>query len=442
MYPSRSLTIHDVDANGLKSIGFVEVKRRVLGGEIFVVRGGLQSAGCFQKMVDTSLEGIRRAVGQDVVDKVARLGFEKIHEVIKGSDAFAVMDASNALYKERTRALSKQVVGCLFGATHFYYEDEPNVRYHIPFDETRHMDNKISDFKWSGKIVPHGPHHDSWYYCPSNCLDVWMAVGRVVKGNGLSIFPEVFGNFLPCDEKGVVRRDQSFGAPENFELNAGDILVFCGEHFHSSELNSTSMTRHVVSFRITFDPPTFFGNSPYKYSYRKAVVRDGKVAQIQEAAWYAKNRFASFLANRLGTSNQTRFVIAPSELPICDSFEHKPVIDPDVEDFLRGEEITFDDVQQRLGLTRNSVKAVSRRLCAARTDDYIIVFSRYCPHQGADLSAGHVDGSTLFCPWHNLPLDLLTGESSCQTLRGIKVVRMWPAVTQPAQLMADDSSIG
>jgi hypothetical protein len=97
----------------------------------------------------------------------------------------------------------------------------------------------------------------------------------VARGNGLSIFPDVFGKYLLCDEKGVVRRDQHFGVPENFDLDAGDILVFCGEHFHSSELNSTSITRHVVSFRITFDRPLFIGNSPSKYDYRKAVTRNG-----------------------------------------------------------------------------------------------------------------------------------------------------------------------
>jgi nitrite reductase/ring-hydroxylating ferredoxin subunit len=440
MSQHRSLVIHDVAAKDLPSIGFEEIKKRTLGGEVFVVRRGLQSAGCFQEMADTSLEGIRRAAGQEAAGRVAELGFEKMHEVIKGGDAYRVMDASYALYKERTHALSKQIIGHLFGARQFYYEDEPNVRYHIPFDETRHMDDELADFKWSGKIVPHGPHHDSWYYCPSNCLDVWMAVGRVVKGNGLSIFPDIFGKYLPCDEKGVVKRNQSFGSPENFDLNPGDILLFCGEHFHSSELNATSLTRHVVSLRITFDRPVFVGNSPYKYSYKKAVIRSGRLARIDEAAWQLKNRSASFIANRLRTSNQTRFVIAPSELPSCDSFEHKPAIDPDDEKFLRTADITFDEVQKRLKLEPNSVKAVSRSLCAARSEEQIILFSRFCPHQGADLSAGHVDGSTLSCPWHNLRLDLSTGQSMCTTLRGLKIVRTWGPEAEPLKLTADDNS--
>jgi nitrite reductase/ring-hydroxylating ferredoxin subunit len=125
-------------------------------------------------------------------------------------------------------------------------------------------------------------------------------------------------------------------------------------------------------------------------------------------------------------------VIDSSELPGCSSLEHKPAIDPTIERFLRREDITFDDVDKRLGLAPNSLKAVSRSLCAARTQEQIVVFSRFCPHQGADLSAGYVDGSTLHCPWHNLALDLQTGKSPCNTLRGLNVVRIWDAPRRPA----------
>jgi hypothetical protein len=62
------------------------------------------------------------------------------------------MNASSALYTKRARDLSRLIVERLFGAEQFYYENVPNVRYHIPFDETIHMDrNEVGDFKWSGK---------------------------------------------------------------------------------------------------------------------------------------------------------------------------------------------------------------------------------------------------------------------------------------------------
>jgi nitrite reductase/ring-hydroxylating ferredoxin subunit len=434
MNESAYAVIHDMDAGDLAKIDFEAVKNRILNGEIFVLRAGLQTAGRFQEMLDTSLEGIRRAAGQRVADKVREIGFERIHEVLRDGDIYSVLDSSSALYRERAHLLSREIVGRLFGAKRFYYERSPNVRYHIPFDETQDMDKKaIADFQWSGKIVPHGPHHDSWYYCPPNCLDVWMAVGRVIKGNGLSIFPEVFGEYLPCDEKGVVKRDQRFGLRENFHLDPGDILVFCGEHFHSSEINSTSFTRHVVSFRITFDRPVFIGKSPYRYTYRKAVVGDGVLGRIEERAWNARNGLANLVTDRLRNSDKTRYVIDPTELPICANWEHKPDIDPAVEEYLQSKDIAFDDVQERLGLAPNSVKAVSPRLCAARTSEQIIIFSRHCPHQGADLSAGYMDDSTLYCPWHNLPLDLKTGRSACVALRGLKIVRTWDVADHRAR---------
>jgi hypothetical protein len=65
----------------------------------------------------------------------------------------------------------------LFGRGRFYIEDCPNVRFHVPYDRARAIKG-IDSFKYISKIGPHGPHHDSWYYCPTQCLDVWMRWGR------------------------------------------------------------------------------------------------------------------------------------------------------------------------------------------------------------------------------------------------------------------------
>lgn len=38
---------------------------------------------------------------------------------------------------------------------------------------------------------------------------------------------------------------------------------------------------------------------------------------------------------------------------------------------------------------------------------------------------GYVEGSTLYGPWHNLPIHLVTGSSPCRTLRDVGVQRRW-----------------
>lgn len=44
------------------------------------------------------------------------------------------------------------------------------------------------------------------------------------------------------------------------------------------------------------------------------------------------------------------------------------------------------------------------------------IIQRRCPHEGADLSLGYMDGNVLRCPWHNLPVDI-EGRTPCKTLK-------------------------
>ena len=43
-----------------------------------------------------------------------------------------------------------------------------------------------------------------------------------------------------------------------------------------------------------------------------------------------------------------------------------------------------------------------------------------CPHQHAPLSQGHVEGTQVSCPLHNLVIDLATGETADKTLACVK----------------------
>jgi nitrite reductase/ring-hydroxylating ferredoxin subunit len=74
-------------------------------------------------------------------------------------------------------------------------------------------------------------------------------------------------------------------------------------------------------------------------------------------------------------------------------------------------------------LEGGAVRAVSAKFCVAKLGSgEVRAFGRYCPHQGADLSLGRVDGEKVMCPWHNLPLDPTSGESPCKSLNKLKTV--------------------
>lgn len=417
--------VEDLDGHLIQDFDNKKVKSRVLNGEVFVFRQALQSFDCLQPMLETSLEGIGFVAGDKAADDVRSLGVENIHEVIKGDQILEVTNAVKQLFDERARSFLGPIMLYLFGAQSFYYEGGINVRFHIPYDHAKDLSG-ISDFCWSGKIVPHGPHHDSWYYCPKNCVDVWVALGRITKGNGLSIFEDVYGKYIPCDERGVVRKDQSFGKPKNVEMRAGDVLVFAGEQFHGSEINSTNITRHVISFRITFEKPAYVGNSPYKYDYRYVSCNSGLRGAVEEKVYELWRRFQYALALRKGTLS-TRFVIARNEVHRFDNAAapQSVYIPPSLVKRLQEGEIAFDEIIEKLALNEGSIRAISPSACIARTGEQIVIFSRHCPHQGADFNTGYIEQSTLFCPWHNLPIDINTGTSPCKTIRPVKVYRRW-----------------
>ncbi|MDE1176673.1 MAG: Rieske (2Fe-2S) protein [Edaphobacter sp.] len=53
------------------------------------------------------------------------------------------------------------------------------------------------------------------------------------------------------------------------------------------------------------------------------------------------------------------------------------------------------------------------QLCVARPEDAperICVFDNRCPHQGAPLNTGHLEGSTVVCPYHAWRFDIATGQ--------------------------------
>lgn len=56
------------------------------------------------------------------------------------------------------------------------------------------------------------------------------------------------------------------------------------------------------------------------------------------------------------------------------------------------------------------------------TDEGEYEVSRFCPHEGADLSKGYIDENEMIrCPWHHLMIDPKTGKTPCKHLKQLKV---------------------
>ncbi|QFS50343.1 Rieske 2Fe-2S domain-containing protein [Nostoc sphaeroides] len=423
-YPRvTSISFH----NHIESIAQEKIAERVLCGEVIIVRQCLQGIGYFEHLQQIILEGIRQTAGEEKAKQLKNKGFEAFHEVINLEELPSVMGMSYQLVRALTPDLAKQLVKQVFQQQKaFYFEEESNVRFHIPYDIVRQRITEYSKFQWNGKVTPHGPHHDSWYQCPTNSVNVWMAISSVKIGNGLNIYPQVYGKLLPCTKDGKILGDQYFGSALNIELEPGDAIIFHGEHLHSSEINSTDTTRFVISLRMTLDKPQFIDdNSPYKNDYIYSDPNDGLKARLAQSLVKISRRFRNRINSAIrGKENKQNYVLSLDKVSGFDDTSSafpQPISVKIIPGTSVDETKLFLDSKD---LAIGQIKPVSQKLCVARIDEHrIIAFSRNCPHEGADLASGYLRDGCVVCPWHNLPISLENGASPCQSLPKLTVFK-------------------
>ena len=388
----------------------VPLRDRLLAGECFMIRGAFSQLGVLETLRQTSLRGIRRALGDQVARRVEELGFEHVHEVIDAADIPLVTEYSyQEALKVAPSVLRRAVPAVLGTDAPFYFEPFPNVRFHVPYDNASALRKEFQDFgkkRGDGKITAHGPHRDSWLDCPRNSINIWVAVGPVDEGNGMVVYPEVYSAPVPHDGCHIVK-DAGPGVASRFAMQPGDAFVFHGDQLHASTLNYTSLTRHVISFRLTLARPEFSGPQLHEYSYSPLAVApfiSGPLSWVPGVpAKLTKKYFTTRLrlvGEKLGALKpQTE---APGSIPssVRQAINYSP-----------GEELKPGDV-----------RAFDQKTCLARLDSgKLVAFGRRCTHEGADLALGYVEGERVRCPWHGLPFDVSSGKSPCQTLKALKV---------------------
>ena len=55
----------------------------------------------------------------------------------------------------------------------------------------------------------------------------------------------------------------------------------------------------------------------------------------------------------------------------------------------------------------------TRRLAFFNVDGRIFAIDDVCPHEGASLAEGSLDGTTVICPWHAAEFDVTCGKVLC-----------------------------
>lgn len=382
---------------------------RALNGAVFVIRGAFDRFHLFETLITASLDGIRKSVGKEAAQRAEKEGFEHIHEWVAPADIPAMTDAVYDAVKPLAPGFLKAFVQQAFPAAEtLYYEETPNVRFHIPYDLARAHKDSFKSFSkdhGEGKITAHGPHRDSWLDCPSNGINLWFAIGPVRKGNGLTVYEADYQGDFVYKDSGDIADGEKLHRPTTFDLEPGDCVMFHTDQVHGSELNRINETRFVISFRMSFGKPVFPNRHYHKYVNANMVG-----TPLESMASVPATMQASYvktlpwrLSEKLSPRPKTEIVAASPEAI---------GVERDGKFYVPLEAAPV-----------GSVRGVNAAFCVARISDIeTVAFSRRCPHSGGDFANGWVHGGAIVCPWHNLPFNAETGRSPCKTLAQIRKV--------------------
>ena len=241
---------------------------RVEAGQVCLMRGFLEPDLAMCRAL--ILGAVERACGGKVpATNVSNAGLERVHEVLAPGELRRVVEdlarvnvpgRLRPLLVRVTRDLARSRLG-LSGP--LWLDAQPVVRFYVPQDC---WDKAPHQLGLGGHLKIQGPHKDDWFGHSLRGVNLWMAVGRVRRGNGLSVYPDLWGRDFPHDGKFMPPRDARLGRPLNFDLSPGDALLFHGQHVHASELNWTDETRVAFTTRFSTCAPEFTegGNHPWE----------------------------------------------------------------------------------------------------------------------------------------------------------------------------------
>jgi nitrite reductase/ring-hydroxylating ferredoxin subunit len=243
--------------------------------------------------------------------------------------------------------------------------------------------------------------------CPDNAINVWIALGPVLRGNGLTVFADDYRTEFTFRD-GYIESGQKIHQPLTFDLQPGDAVLFHSNHLHGSELNRTDSTRYVVSYRITF------GRPHYPHGHYHHYLHGGLAAsRFRWLAGVPQNLQMSFVAQQVRRVRHK--VTGRGKMSGTDG--SRTSAHSGQESIEEGDSIAL------AGFQVGSIRPVSKAVCIARlAETKFAAVSRRCPHMGGDLADGWVDDEQqIVCPWHSMSFDPHTGASRCNVLPPLRV---------------------
>ncbi|MGH8899331.1 MAG: phytanoyl-CoA dioxygenase family protein [Egibacteraceae bacterium] len=239
--------------------------REVLSGRISVARQALQQCGMLESIRQITFSAVADTTSSRIAQDLECLGLEQLHNLVTAPQASTIRTKLETDLKSITTKMTLAFCELLpRQGQPIYLGKHFGVRIMLPEGivavHRAALEDKI------GFMLPHDLHMDSWYNTGVNSINLWMAIGRVRRGNGLLIYPGLYRQKIQRQGSSI-DPDTPVGKPVNFEMEPGDVLVFAGDHLHASEPNTTNETRYVLTKRISLGAPRYslHGNSWVPY---------------------------------------------------------------------------------------------------------------------------------------------------------------------------------
>lgn len=377
--PTRPVVVWEIGKNAL-SQGHVlsDTVEHMKQGDVILIREALQQVGVWEPVKQILEKSIAQALDPVTLGKLHKVGLGKMHEVLTGEQIVACNGSAHTLFnrwaEDAIPVLVRNAIGYRGVGD---YDKNSVIRYFVPAENYKAQKKALGDRP--GYTKPQGPHVDTWFGHATAGLNLWMAIEPVRRGNGLAIYPEKWQVDIPHDKKMLPLRDQVYGLPITFDMEPGDLLLFHGEHLHSSELNSTPFTRVVLTTRFSVEKPVILSKETMaKWKPLPPTTPASATTTLAEA----------------GVSS------TPEEF--------------------RQTYATADG--------SGTIQPIDEKWIEVTTGGQTHILSRICSHEGADLACGYVQNGRVFCAWHHMNYDPVTGDPACAGLVPLRV--------QPAEALA------
>lgn len=386
------------------------ILRRCASGDVVKIQQFLQKAGLFEIACGTVQRSIATLFGRRTAKTVAGAGLEKLHEIIPADGFVALVQQTEQAFARILPRFYRHLLRDGFAwPDKLWMMKHPIMRFFAPVDAGTAIDQMSAAYarRKQGRLTTLPPHRDSWYDEPDSCINIWLPLSRIIPGNGISIFPRDYHAALRYIPGRGVTRDQPVTRPENFTMEPGDALLFHANQLHSSELNHTDNTRCVLSLRIALDVTARSSRAAKRYQ----LVDPRHPLSFLLVHRNKHIRKLAQLASRAPRSDDAG---VKTELPDVLTDQAQAQDRFSVPQRAYGANVLLKDLPVGVPVPVSEEYFLVR--IHTKEGDRVWRMRRRCPHEGADLSLGFVDGQTIRCPWHNLPINITTGESACRTL--------------------------